>query len=99
MVAQVAEKSEPEVGTVGGGPQSRSATPRTSVAQHCEDAYRPEQGTYGVWRSSSTAGAARAAVAAARTVKRNFMLKIGCGGVLVGWWLVESGLLGCSDRL
>jgi hypothetical protein len=25
-------------------PQSRSATPRTSVAQHCEVPYRPEQG-------------------------------------------------------
>lgn len=81
MVAQVAEKSEPEVGTVGGGPQSRSATPRTSVAQHCEDAYRPEQGMYGTWRSSSAAGAARTAVAAARMANMNFMVMVG----LVGW--------------
>ncbi|CRK16521.1 hypothetical protein BN1723_017476 [Verticillium longisporum] len=34
MVAQVAWNSEALVGTAGGSPQSRLATPRTSVAQH-----------------------------------------------------------------
>jgi hypothetical protein len=86
-------------------PQSRSASPRTSVAQHWALPYRPEQGT-NVWRcSSSLAGAAMAETAKMATEK-NFMLtevrntrRTVLDTERVSEWMVESMLAGWLETI
>lgn len=71
MAEQTALKSAGVVGTVGGFAQSRSATPSTSVAQHCSVLVRPEQRGAAAWRRSASAGAgAGAGIASATAAKR-----------------------------
>lgn len=71
IAAQMSVKSSVLVGTVGGGAQSRSATPRTSVAQQTAELSVPVQAS-NVWRSLRVlkpgAGAARTVVAPARAM-------------------------------
>lgn len=86
MAAHTALKSEADAGTVGGFAQSRSARPRTSVAQHCSVLVRPEQSGR-VWRRSAGAGAA-SAMAARRVaaMMENCILVV----IVVVWYLEDD---------
>lgn len=81
MAAHTAPKSAADAGTVGGFAQSRSARPRTSVAQHCAVPVRPEQSGM-TWRLSSpgvdSETAAGAGAASATAAKRAAVMMENC---------------------